>query len=357
MSFWDNIVSKRDMGTDLSARLPLLNERIYAPYKIEMLVEALAEQGISAEQCLEGSGLEPKDIHNPDTQTSVRQYLSVCRNAVHLSTDPAIAFKVGMRMHLSAYGMYGYALMCSVTIRDFFDLGVKYHKLATPTLSIQWREDNDNAVWYFPDAFISAPSKELKQFLLEQQFAQHVTHLKDVAGADCVPLRADFAFAAPKHMDSFERYLGCPCNFDQDEFALYYPASILDQKPQLAHRLTSTLLQETCDRLIGQAKTSVGTAGEVYQILMRTPGHFPAMEAVASALNITPRTLRRHLEGEGVAFGEILDDVKCALATEYLRTTKMTTDDIAALLGFTETANFRRAFKRWTGKAPGELRS
>jgi hypothetical protein len=61
-------------------------------------------------------------------------------------------------MHLSAYGMYGYALMCSVTIRDFFNLGVKYHKLATPTLSIQWREEAQAAVWYFPDAFISAPS-------------------------------------------------------------------------------------------------------------------------------------------------------------------------------------------------------
>jgi AraC-like DNA-binding protein len=334
-----------------------LNERIYAPYKIEMLVEALAEQGISSDACLEGSGLAQNDIHNPETQTSVRQYLSVCQNAVHLSTDPATPFKVGLRMHLSAYGMYGYALMCSVTIRDFFDLGVKYHRLATPTLSIQWREEKDTAVWYFPETFISAPSRELKEFLVQQQFAQHVTHLKDVGGADCLPVGASFAFSPPKHAAIFEQYLGCPCHFDQEEFALYYPASILDEKPQLAHRLTSTLLQETCDRLIGQAKTSVGTTGEVYQILMRMPGRFPPMQDVASALSITTRTLRRHLEGEGTTFGQILDDVRCALATEYLRTTAMTMDDIAALLGFSETANFRRAFKRWTGRSPGNYRA
>jgi AraC-like DNA-binding protein len=48
--------------------------------------------------------------------------------------------------------------------------------------------------------------------------------------------------------------------------------------------------------------------------------------------------------------------VRCSLATEYLKTTSMSTDDIAMLLGFSDPANFRRALKRWTGKGPGELR-
>ncbi|MEI5996017.1 AraC family transcriptional regulator [Paraburkholderia bengalensis] len=340
----------------MSARLPLLNERIYAPYKIEMLVETLAEQGIAPEDALRGSGLGAEEIHNPDRLTSVRQYLSVCRNAVRLSRDPATPFKVGSKMHLSAYGMYGYALMCSVTIRDFFNLGVKYHKLATPTLTIQWREQPDAAVWVFPDAFITGPSRELKEFLIEQQFAQHVIHLKDVAGRDTAAIKACFAYPAPPHATIYEEHLGCRCFFDQNECELYYPASILDQRPQLAHRLTSTLLQETCDRLIGETKTSSGTAGEVYQLLMCTPGHFPSMEEAADVLSMTPRTLRRHLESEGTTFAQISDDVRCSLATEYLRTTKLSTDDIASLVGFSETSNFRRAFKRWTGKAPSDFR-
>jgi len=45
------------------------------------------------------------------------------------------------------------------------------------------------------------------------------------------------------------------------------------------------------------------------------------------------------------------------LAAEYLKTTKMTTEDIAALVGFSDAANFRRAFKRWTGKTPSEYRT
>ncbi len=340
----------------MSARPPLLNERIYAPYKIEMLVEVLEGQGLSADECLRGSGLKITEIHDPDVRTSVRQYLSVCQNAVRLSVDPATPFEVGQAMHLSAYGMYGYALMCSPTVRDFFNLGVKYHRLATPTLTIQWREDPDAAVWVFPDSFISAPSAELRQFLLEQQFAQHVTHLKDIAGPNCLPVKAHFVHPAPSHAALYTTYLGCPCLFDQEKYELYYPRSILDQKPQLAHRLTSTLLQETCDRLIGQSKTESGTAGEVYQLMMRTPGQFPSMDEAAEALHMTTRTLRRRLQSEGVSFVEIADDVRGSLATEYLRTTELSVEDIAVLVGFNDPANFRRAFKRWTGKNPGEYR-
>lgn len=340
----------------MASTRPLLNERIYAPYKIAALVEVLAEQGIAPADALSGSGVDVDEIYDASVLTSVRQYAVVCKNAVSLSCDAATPFKVGSRLHLSAYGMYGYALMSCLSLRDYFRLGVKYHSLATPTLTIEWTEYPDRAVWSFPDAFVSSPSRELREFLIEQQFTQHVTHLQDVAGRSCPPLQASFSYPAPAHAEVYSQYLGCPCFFDQKQCELIYDSAILSQKPQLAHKLTATLLQETCDRLIGQAKTSAGASGEVYQILMGTPGVFPGMEAVAQALNMTSRTLRRRLEGEGTSFHAIVDDVRCSLAIEYLRTTKMSTEDVAMLLGFSDAANFRRSLKRWTGKGPGELR-
>jgi AraC-like DNA-binding protein len=340
----------------LSSRFPLLNERIYAPYKIAALVEVLAEQGISAEDSLNGSGIAPNQIDDASALTSVRQYVAVCGNAVRLSADSATPFKTGARLHLAAYGMYGYALMSCLSLRDYFRLGVKYHRLATPTLTIEWTECPDTAVWTFPDAFRSDLPHDIQQFLLEQQYMQHVTHLQDVAGKSCPPLRARFTYAAPPHAQMYSQYLGCPCEFDAQQCELVYDSAILEFKPQLAHRHSAALLQETCDRLIGQAKTSSGASGEVYQELMRKPGEFPNMEAVADTLKMTSRTLRRRLEAEGTSFGAIVDDVRCSLATEYLKTTRMSTEDVAMLLGFSDTANFRRALKRWTGKGPGEIR-
>lgn len=338
------------------SRISLINERIYAPYKLAALVEVLAEQGIAPEASLRGSGIDAAQIYDASVLTSVRQYAIVCRNAVSLSCDPATAFRVGERLHLSAYGMYGYALMSCLSLRDFFRLGVKYHHLATPALSIDWVAYSDKVVWLFPDALISSPSRELKEFLIEQQFSAHVTHIRDVTAPDCSPIKACFSYPAPAHAHLYPEHLGCPCHFDQEQCELVYDATLLDQKPQLAHNITATLLQETCDRLIGQAKASVGASGEVYQIIMSTPGILPSMETVAGAMNMTSRTLRRRLLAEKTSFAAILDDVRCSLALEYLKTTRLSADDIATLLGFNDSAAFRRALKRWTGRGLGEIR-
>ncbi|MBR8057509.1 AraC family transcriptional regulator [Burkholderia dolosa] len=340
----------------MSSRFPLMNDRIYAPYKIAALVEVLAEQGIAPEDSLKGSGVSRDDIYDASVLTSVRQYAAVCRNAVALSSDPSTPFKTGARLHLAAYGMYGYALMSCLSLRDYFRLGVKYHRLATPTLTIEWTERPDSSVWTFPDAFSSNLPHEVQQFLLEQQYTQHVTHLQDVVGRSCPPVLARFSYRAPEHAAVYPEYLGCPCEFGADKCELIYDASVLEIQPHLAHRHSAALIQETCDRLIGQAKISSGVSGEVYQVLMGKPGVFPGMETVADALKMTTRTLRRKLEAEGTSFVAIVDDVRCSLAIEYLKTTKLSTDDVAMLVGFTDTANFRRALKRWTGKGTGELR-
>ncbi|WP_250475169.1 AraC family transcriptional regulator [Caballeronia sp. GAFFF1] len=335
---------------------PPYNERIYAPYKIAALVEVLSEQGVPPVDILRGTNLHADQIYDAGVLASIAQYATVCRNAVSFSGEPDTPFKVGMRLHLSAYGMYGYALMSCLSLREYFELGVRYHRLATPTVAIRWVEYPDKVVWTFPDLFVSSPSRELREFMIEQQYMQHVTHLQDVAGSRCPPVKACFSYPAPAHADLYFKYLECQCFFDQPECELIYDSAILERKPQLAHKLTATLLRDTCDRLIGQAKTSSGVAGEVYQILMSTPSNFAGMEAVARRLNITTRTLRRRLESEGTSFLTIVDDARSSLALEYLKATKMSTDDVATLLGFSDAANFRRALKRWTGKGPRELR-
>ncbi|CAN7446583.1 AraC family transcriptional regulator [Pseudomonas brassicacearum] len=334
----------------------LLNQKIFAPYKIATLVETVAEQGITAEEVLRNTHLDASKIYDPNALTSVHQYIGACENVIRAAADASTAFQVGARMHLSAYGMYGYALMCSLTLRDFFDFGVKYHVLATPTLHISWREEAETAIWEFSDIYLKLISEETREFLIQQQMAQHVTHLHDAAGPDCRPIKALFSFPAPRNRALYERWLECDCLFDESVDELHYSSAILNQAPQLANRLTRSLLQETCDRLIGKAKTSSGVSGEVYQLMMLTPNRFPTMEEVAQHMRFTTRTLRRKLGAEGTDYGAILDDVRSSLAVEYLQTTKMSTEDIAAKLGFSDGTNFRRAFKRWTGKTPRQIR-
>lgn len=343
-------------ATAVHPLLPLPDERIYAPYKIGALVELLAEQGITPYESLKGSGVEADDLGNPFALTSMRQYMTVCTNALTLSKDPATPFRLGTRLRVSAYGMYGYALLSCLSIRDYFRLAIKYRRLATPPMAIEWHEYDDHVVWTFPDIFVLNPSQDLRRFLLEQQFSLHVTHLQDVAGKSCPPLRASFSYPAPEHAPIYTEYLNCPCSFDQPRCELVYESTVLEKKPVMANALTAALMQETCDSLVSRAKTAVGISGAVYRILMERPGEFPGMEIVANMLNMTSRTLRRRLEEEGTSFQNIADDVRSSLAREYLRATKLSILDIAMLLGFSDAAGFRKAFKRWMGKGPDQFR-
>jgi AraC-like DNA-binding protein len=80
------------------------------------------------------------------------------------------------------------------------------------------------------------------------------------------------------------------------------------------------------------------------------------LESVASRLAMTPRTLQRRLRDEGTTFRRMLDDYRRELASRYLTNALLTVDEVAYLLGFSESSAFHKAFKRWTSKAPAEFR-
>ena len=338
-------------------QLPLWNEKRYRPYKIAALVEVLKEQGIAPEASLSGTGLSPENLADPEALTSIRQYITVCHNALQLSKDPETPFRVGSRIPLSAYGMYGFAVLCSPTIREYFQVAVKYHRLATPLMSMSWREKEESVSWVLEMNPAMTHPEPLTRFLLEQQLTQLTSHLKTVVEPDrCRPLRAALPYVAPRHLSLYKRYLGCALRFEQQVAELSFPKSLLSEKPHMAHRLTAKLMRDTCDRILGEVKTSTGVVGEVYQIIASTPRHSPTMEMVAQQLATTVRTLHRKLLSEGASFTQILDDVRCNLAKEYLRSTKLSTEEISELLGFSEAANFRHAFRRWTGSTPASFR-
>lgn len=339
------------------AGFPSLNQRIFAPFKIATVIDTVGARGISAEAVLDRTGLTPAEVRDPHTLTSIGQYLIACENIIASGAEFADAFAIGSRLHLSAYGMYGYALMCSPTMRDFFDFAVRYQPLATPTVRLEWRAEGNLAIWQFCEIYRDVMSSDVRTFLVRQQMKMTFTHIRDTAGADNLPVRALFAIPEDVHATDDARALSCPCLYDQAANELHYPIGILDQTPELGNRLTRTMLEETCERLIGQSRLSSGWSGEVYQLLLNAPSEFPSMTAVAAQLGLQERTLRRRLAAENSSYGAIVDDVRRKLAIEYLQTTRMSVDDVAWKVGFSDSANLRRAIRRWTGKTINELRA
>jgi len=86
-------------------------------------------------------------------------------------------------------------------------------------------------------------------------------------------------------------------------------------------------------------------------------GTVPTLSQVASRLFVSTRTLRRRLEDAQTSYQEIVAETRRELAVRYLTQTSLSTEAIAEILGYSDTANFRQAFKRWTGESPQQYRS
>lgn len=97
-------------------------------------------------------------------------------------------------------------------------------------------------------------------------------------------------------------------------------------------------------------------AARIQRHLHELDSHVPTLREVASALAMSPRTLRRRLKAEGASYSGILRNERVHLAAGWLKETSLTVDIIAERLGYTEVTNFRRAFRRWVGCSPHAFR-
>src|SRR6201993_3756715 len=122
-------------------------EKLHSATKVAALIDALLEEGIPPAEALRGTHLRPDELHLPTTRISLNQMIEACRNAMKLSTDPYLAFNVGSSIHLSAYGMYGYAMLCSTDFRRTMEFAVRYHPLAMPMTTISFEESKACAKW------------------------------------------------------------------------------------------------------------------------------------------------------------------------------------------------------------------
>lgn len=153
-----------------------------------------------------------------------------------------------------------------------------------------------------------------------------------------------------------EAYLGLPGTVaPQNE--LVFATTDLNQAFVTENNLMWDYLQPSLDRELQRAPQATGIKEEVQQALLAAlPGNQATIETVAQRLGLSERTLQRQLKASGTTFKALVTKVQTQLAQSYLRQ-GISTDEIAYLVGYTETSSFLRAFKRWTGQTVGQFKT
>lgn len=335
---------------------PSFDERVYPAHKVAALVSALAENGIAATEALSGSGIAESRLSVPATRISYRQMLTVFRNALRLSSDPALAFRAGQRMRVTAYGMYGYALLSSPSHAASIDFAVKHHRVMGPVAELSFFQEEDIAVFSYAPILSLDPTEELYRFAMEFQFSSHLTLNADLYGASFKFSEVRAAYAIPAHARLYKKIFKCPAHFNQARNELRLDASWMTEPMAYSDPITNAMARETCEQSLVEVGRAGGVASDIHRILIEHPGRFPDVDAMAAELSMNTRTLRRKLDAEQTSYRKILAEVRMRLAIEYLRKTSMTNEEIASRLGYSDAANFRHAFTRWTYKNPSDFR-
>jgi AraC-like DNA-binding protein len=331
-------------------------QRIFPAVKLATVVDSLQALGVPRGHAMAGIDISDAELHSATTLVSLNHVLQAYRNAISLTDDPRFAYETGLKSHVSAYGMYGFAILSSMNFRETMQFAVKYHRLATPLVRLRFEETKDRAVWRISPLPHPAMNSRLNRFIVEMQFGVHVSLHRDVMGPEFAPREIHVILEEPKEHDFYRELFGCPVLYGQPENGFVFDAVWLDGAPQLGNEITYAAVLALCDALEDEFGKRIGVAGKVRQFLLASIGRRASLEAVAERLDIPVRTLRRKLSEQGTSFRELAEQAKVQVATKYIRDTEMTMEDIAHAVGFSDAANFRHAFRRWAGERPQEVR-
>ncbi|MDE4146597.1 AraC family transcriptional regulator [Phaeobacter gallaeciensis] len=173
-----------------------------------------------------------------------------------------------------------------------------------------------------------------------------------------IPLRGlDFACPAPQHRSEYLHFFGAPVRFDAAATVMRFDAAHLSLPVIRNDQALRAFLREAPANILVRFRHDQGTAIRVRQHLSTLPPpDWPDFDSLARTLQMSPATLRRHLKSDGQSYLAIKDDLRLARAQKMLDQPGRSVADIAAELGYSEPSAFFRAYRKWTGRSPRDLR-
>jgi len=317
---------------------------------MRLLAELGHDHGLSMHTCLEGTGVRQRDLSDPLGIVSAEQELQLIRNLLaHRGNCPALGTQAGARYHFTAYGMLGFAMVSSPTLQSAFDISVKYSQLtfAFSHFKLKESEHESNIIVDASDV-----PEALRQFIIERDIAALLTVQRDLFPSQPVLYNLYFSFPKPTRSDHYEAIYGVKPIFGCKETLAELNSKALAQPLPQANELALKSAEEQCQLVLERRLSGTGLAVKVRDRLLHGGVNLPDMKDVARDLCVTPRTLHRHLEEEGVTFLELRDEVRLALAENLLQNHNLLVKDIASRLGYSSATSFISAFRRWKGMTP-----
>ncbi|MFN3163597.1 MAG: helix-turn-helix domain-containing protein [Pseudohongiellaceae bacterium] len=192
--------------------------------------------------------------------------------------------------------------------------------------------------------------------LLKVAYSAVLNTLRGLLNRQDLQMQVDLPYPAPAHASRYHQVFGEQVCFDCDLGRVRFDSALMEERLPSSNPALRSLYEQECARLLADLQEESSTAQQTLRLLRKLEGQYPQMPRIAQMLNLSPRTYRRRLQQEQKSFQDLLDQVRAEHATHYLRSSRLPLSTIAYWVGFNDTSNFRRAYQKWTGRTPREVR-
>lgn len=171
-------------------------------------------------------------------------------------------------------------------------------------------------------------------------------------------IEAHFQYRAPDYLSEYEKVFSSPLFFEQQNNILVFSKDILNLPSKSYNDYLDDLVQQQGRALLKELYTDRSLKQQTQQLIIKQlPTGRLNVDIIAEKMNMNRRTLARKLKAENTSFQELLEKTRKDLASDYLQQQTLSINDIAFMLGFSESSAFSRAFKQWFGNNPQEHRN
>jgi AraC-like DNA-binding protein len=308
-------------------------------------------RGLACEAFVADAGIAPELLEQAGARVSVAQYIALFRLLMTRLDDELIGFLSRPLKH-GSFALIARSAISATTLETAMRRAAHVFHLLQDDVKLEARREGVWVGWSmrFADAAVAQPL-----FLHELLLRGLWRTLAWLVGGQLQPERFDFAFPSPPYAAGYARIFPAPLRFDCAQSAFWFDAARLGDPVRREEAALRAFLADAQTQLIVPPRG--GEVGaRVRSHLLRTELGWPDLAATADALHMSIATLQRRLAAEGTSFQSLKDELRRDLAIVRMNTSAVPLATLAAELGFADSAAFQRAFKAWTGSAPGLYR-
>lgn len=307
---------------------------------------------------LGGSGLRSEALTDQDARIPLAAYQALIECAIEITVDDALPLRYCVDTRLETVSIVGLIVHSSASMADSLEQLNRYARLMVEVDVMPNGERfsvnaEQGEVWITDNRPDPNSFPALTEIAFGRFIGEFRRHFPDTAFA----IALDVTHAKPKHASAYQEILRVPVRFSCARNAMRIDPAWLNKTFDNESAYVFGVFADRADALIAQLDRNQTIKGRIERHLLGILHRGDVtMDDVASDLGMSRQTLYRRLREEQVTFAAIHDELRHRMAIDYLNARKASVNQVAYLLGFSEASSFTRAFKRWTGKTPIEVR-